>query len=123
MSESIKSFTENLHKVETLSDGLPTDLRLKLVQSFRRMSPAEKEQGRDILFKDIVKQAEGLGLVIGHLKRTLSIPEGFQSLPLNGDQVEERLREVHRRLVDAAGVLTEAGGLLFPESKCGSEGQ
>jgi len=116
MSQTIKAFTENLHRVETLSDILPTDLRARLAQSFRDMPAEGKQEARTLLFQDIIKHAEALGLVIGHLKRTLSIPEGFQSLPINGDDVEARLREVHRRLVDAAGVLTEAGGLLFPES-------
>jgi len=115
-SESIKEFADNLHRVETLSEKFPADLRATLARSFRNMTATEKEAAREILFQDLVNGASSLGIVIGQLKRLLSITEGFQALPINGDIVETRLREVHRRLVDAATVLTEAGSLLFPES-------
>jgi len=114
--ESIKEFADNLHRVETLSENLPADLRATLARSFRSMTAAEKEAAREALFQDLVQGASSLGIVIGQVKKLLAITEGFQALPLNGDIVETRLREVHRRLVDAAAVLTEAGSLMFPES-------
>jgi hypothetical protein len=116
MSESIKTFIENLHRVETLSESLSAEVRAQMARSFRNLSSEDKDKIRGQLFQDLVKGAEALGLVIGQVKNLLSLPEGFQALPINGDSVELRLREVHARLVDAAGVLTEAGELLFPEN-------
>lgn len=113
---TIDKFTEDLHKVETVSECLPDALRASLARSFRAMSSADKDAARELLFQDLIKGAESLGHVIGQVKRLLAIPEGFQALPLNGVSVESRLREAHARLVDAAGLITEAGGLLFPEA-------
>jgi len=116
MSETIRKFTEDLHCVETLSESLPAEFRARAASAFRSLPEKDKAEARELLFQDIVKGAQALGKVIGHMKNILRIPEGFQALPINGDIVESRLREVHSRLVDAAGVLTEAGGLLFPEA-------
>lgn len=109
-------FFNELHKIECASAELPPFLRAKVARAFRFATQAEKEAARDVLFNDLVAGAEALGQVIGQVKALLLIPEGFQGLPINGDSVEARLRELHRRLVDAAAVMTETGGLLYPEA-------
>jgi len=120
-------FIKELHHIGTRTAVLGPELQAQLAESFRCFSTKDKNIAREELFKDLVRIAEQLGAAIGLLKKTISIPEGFYALPLNGGTVNFKLNDLHRQLVDAAATLTDAGGLLYPEaaetSKCESEGQ
>jgi hypothetical protein len=120
-------FIKDLHHIGTRTAALGPELQAQLAESFRCFSSKDKHIAREELFKDLVRIAEQLGAGIGLLKKTISIPEGFHALPLNGVTVQHKLKDLHRQLVDAAATLTDAGGLLYPEGpdapQCESEGQ